>query len=107
VVLACLEFLRLAARAPTMLDAASGPSRSSAPPLLVTPYDSMVCSPSCGGGRPSRGGGRSRSPCIQCDYCQNLGHLETDCYKKMLDMGRGPSTRTPPPPSSPSLCRIL
>jgi hypothetical protein len=93
----------LAARAPTMLAAAPGPSRSSAPPLLATPSDGMGRSSSGGGGRLFRGGGRSHPSRIQCGYCQMPGHSETDCYKKMLDMGHASSTGTRPPSSSPSL----
>jgi hypothetical protein len=86
-----------------MLAASPGPSRSSAPPLLATPADRMGRSSFGGGGRSSRGGGRSRPPCIQCGYCQKPGHPESDCYKKMLDMGRASSTGTRPPSSSLSL----
>jgi hypothetical protein len=64
----------LAARAPTVLTAAPGPSHSSASPLLDTPSDGMGCSSSDGGGRPFQGGGRSRPPRIQCGYCQKPGH---------------------------------
>jgi hypothetical protein len=78
----------LATRAPNVLAAALGPSRSSEPPLLATPSDGMGRSSSGGGGCPSRGGGRSRPPRIQCGYCQKSGHPETDCYKKIMDMGR-------------------
>jgi hypothetical protein len=92
----------LAARAPPVLTAAPGLSRSSAPPLLATPSDGMGRLPS-GGGRSSRGGSRSRPPCIQCGYYQKPGHPETDCYKKMLDMGRASSSGTRPASLGPSL----
>jgi hypothetical protein len=59
----------LAAQAPTMLVAAPWLSHSNAPPLLATPSDGMVRSPSCCGGHPSRGGVRSCPPRIQCGYC--------------------------------------
>jgi hypothetical protein len=59
----------LAAQEPTMLVAAPWLSRSNAPPLLATPSDGMVCSPSGCGGHPSHGGSRSRPPRIQCGYC--------------------------------------
>jgi hypothetical protein len=77
----------LAARAPPVLTAAPGLSRSSAPPLLATPSDGMGRLPSGGGGRSLHGGSRSCPPHIQCGYYQKPGHPETDCYKKMLDMG--------------------
>jgi hypothetical protein len=95
----------LAARAPTVLAAAPGPSHSSAPPLLATPPDGMGRSSSGGGsgGRPFCGGARSCPHRIQCGYCQKPGHPETDCYKKMLDMGHASLSGTGPPSSSPSL----
>jgi hypothetical protein len=92
-----------AARAPPVLAAAPGLSHSRAPPLLATPSDGMGRLPSGGGGRSSRGGSCSRPPRIQCGYCQKPGHPETDCYKKMLDMGRASSSGTRSPSLGPSL----
>jgi hypothetical protein len=96
----------LAARATTMLAAAAGPSRSSAPPLLATPTDGMGHSPLGSGGHPPHGGGHSHPPRIQCGYCQKPGHPETDSYNKMLDMGPTSSSGTRPPSSGPSLSAL-
>jgi hypothetical protein len=46
--------------------------------------------------------GRSRPPHIRYGYCQKPGHPKSDCYKKMLDMGRASPNGTRPPPSSHS-----
>jgi hypothetical protein len=64
----------LAARASTVLAAAPGPSHYSAPPLLASPSGGMGRSSLGSGGRPFRGGGRSRPPRIKCGYCQRPGH---------------------------------
>jgi hypothetical protein len=71
-----------------------------APPLLATPSDGMGRSSSGGGGRPFHGGGRSRPPRIRCGYYLKPGHPETDCYKKLLDMGRASSSGTRSSPST-------
>ncbi|KAM3255191.1 hypothetical protein ACQJBY_048528 [Aegilops geniculata] len=75
----------LATRAPTP-PAAPTPSRSSAPPLLPTP---------------SGGSGRPRP---HCDYCNNDGHLESQCYtkKKHLRKARSSSSGTSSSTSTPS-----
>jgi hypothetical protein len=91
----------LAGRVAPVLDVTSMLSRSSAQPQLVAPSNGMGRSPSGGGG--GGGWGCSGPPYIQCGYFKKPGHHETDCYKKMLDMGHAPSTGTRPPPSSPSL----
>ena len=40
---------------------------------------------------PANGGGRPRR---HCDYCGNLGHIESDCFKKMRDISRGTISKT-------------
>ena len=69
----------LATRASSTPPAAPPHSRSSAPPLLPTP---------------SGGSGRPRP---HCDYCNNDGHIESQCYtkRKHLRKARSSSSGTP------------
>ncbi|XP_073359353.1 uncharacterized protein [Aegilops tauschii subsp. strangulata] len=76
----------LATRASSTPPAAPTHSRSSAPPLLPTP---------------SGGSGRPRP---HCDYCNNDGHIESQCYtkRKHLRKARSPSSGTSSSPSTAS-----
>nr|XP_045091098.1 uncharacterized protein LOC123497900 [Aegilops tauschii subsp. strangulata] len=76
----------LATRASSTPPAAPTHSRSSAPPLLPTP---------------SGGSGRPRP---HCDYCNNDGHIESQCYtkRKHLRKARSSSSGTSSSPSTAS-----
>nr|XP_040242125.2 uncharacterized protein LOC120962416 [Aegilops tauschii subsp. strangulata] len=76
----------LATRVSSTPPAAPPHSRLSAPPLLPTP---------------SGGSGRPRS---YCDYCNNDGHIESQCYtkRKHLRKARSPSSGTSSSPSPAS-----
>ncbi|XP_037422916.1 uncharacterized protein LOC119287464 [Triticum dicoccoides] len=63
----------LATQASSMPPAAPTPSRSSAPPLLPTPS-----------------GGSGRRP--HCGYCNNDGHIESQCYTKRKHLRKARSS---------------
>nr|XP_045083205.1 uncharacterized protein LOC123493564 [Aegilops tauschii subsp. strangulata] len=73
----------LATRVSSTPPAAPPHSRSSASPLLPTP---------------SGGSGRPRS---HCDYCNNDGHIESQCYTKRKHLRKARSSSSGPS-SSPS-----
>ena len=66
--------------------AARPPATPTAPRFSTLPPPAAATG---GGGRPPSGGGRPH-----CSYCDKVGHIESQCYKKQRHLSRRSSTST-------------